>query len=548
MLNKLWKYADIVSVLVLVLLFANGLAIILGYPAMYWVDFIYDDSYYYLGLARNLSQGLGSQYMPPFHTNGYQPIWLMILSASAWLSGISPASQVAQVYCLTFGCALAFAWLSKKKYGCCFPAVLVIFCYPYVSLDGMESSLMPILVIGYFTANNWISKAVIGVALFLTRIDSLAFIVASDVYQYFKNRNGLRFLKHYLIIGSVVIAYLVINFVYFGVPVPISGLSKAVGNVRGENYLIPLTYLERLKRPLYLALILLVIHAGFRLKAIRYGKEVTTLFCTIWIYAAYYALNSGWPVWGWYFWPIMMLAYYLLLEIVHQLNASLTDRETTLKKVICLGLVVLIMGKSMVQVAGNFVLEQAKVMLAAYSRKPVEETFGTKNVELAEYIHTSKIPAGSMFAMGDRAGSFGFFLGNAYQFFHTEGLVNNVAYYQAMSADRGLPYFETFPVNYFIADSGHYFEEADIIGVIEPGQGMSSHVGPWLICFRRAGIVMDQSYGTEKRYMFNTASKVVCPAPFQQDFLKMRSTYGAVRRFSHPSEYVAGRGGPARIP
>lgn len=548
MLNKFWKCADIVSLLALVLLFVNGLAIILGYPAMYWVDFIFDDSYYYLGLAKNLSQGLGSQYMPPFHTNGFQPLWLMILSASAWLAGISPASQVAQVYCLTFACAFAFAWLSKKQYGSCFPAVLVAFCYPYVALDGMETSLMPILVIWFFTANNWISKTVIGSALFLTRIDSLAFIVVSDVYQYFKNRTGLRFFKHYLIIGLVVSAYLVINFIYFGVPVPISGLSKSVGNIKGENHLIFLTYLERLKRPLYLVLILLVLHAGFRLKAIRYSKEVITLLFTIFIYAAYYALNSGWPVWGWYYWPVMMLAYYLLLEIVYQLNASLTDREITLKKVICLGLVVLIMGKSMLNVAGNYVLERSKDMRTAYSRGPVQESFGTKNVELADYIHTSKIPVNSMFAMGDRAGSFGFFVGNAYQFFHTEGLVNNLAYYQAMSADRGLSYFETFPVNYFIADSGHFFEDADIIGVIEPVQGMSSHIGPWLICFSRAGIVMDQSYSTEKRYMFNYASKVNCPAQMQQDFLKMRNTYGAIRRFSHPAEYVAPGGGAVRIP
>jgi hypothetical protein len=55
-------------------------------------------------------------------------------------------------------------------------------------------------------------------------------------------------------------------------------------------------------------------------------------------------------------------------------------------------------------------------------------------------VTQNKIPENSLFAMGDRAGSFGFFLGNKFRFLHTEGLVGPTAYYKALAKETLLIY------------------------------------------------------------------------------------------------------------
>jgi hypothetical protein len=239
----------------------------------------------------------------------------------------------------------------------------------------------------------------------------------------------------------------------------------------------------------------------------------------------------------------MMLTFYLILEIIHQLNLCIPGQTWHWKNTLASVVVLLITIKASQLAVSNYLgYEQSRNLLNTLLKRELTTTFATRNLELVDNIRQSKIPEGTMFAMGDRAGSFGFFLGSQYQFFHTEGLVNSLDYYKAMAADQGLQYMDTQPVKFFIADSGRFFENDDLIGVIEPVQGVSAHVGPWLVCFDKAGIVLDQSYAKQKRYMFSYASRVACPAAMQDEFLTMRSTYGALRKFSHPVEYASADG------
>jgi len=538
MLNKIWKWADAVTLLVLALLVAGNLYVF-GHSAVhYWVDFIFDDSYYYLGVAKNIVGGLGSVYALPDHTNGYQPLWLWILTALAALFGTGTGSMVVQDYCLTALCVFIFACLSKKYYGYWFPAILISLCFPAVMLSGMETGLLPMLILWFLHSRSWAGRGLIGSAMFLARVDALAFIAGNDVYQFLFNKKGYRYFQHNLIIGLAVAIYLVVNFLCFGVPVPISGLSKAVGNIRGENYLVVLDYIKRLKIPGYLVLILALIHVGFRLKPIRFRAEIFTACFAIVAYVVYYSLNSGWPLWAWYYWPILSLGYFLMLEIVYQLNESDLVLNANLKKTVCLALAALIACKAVLMVAGTSANQRAQAIIDAVEQKKITETFAMKNLELVEFIQKQNIPEGTLFAMGDRAGSFAYFLGSRYQFFHTEGLVNSLDYYRAMVADQGLQFMDTRPVRYFIADSGRFLESDHILGIIEPVQGLSAHRGPWLICFDRSAIVLDQSYDDQLRYVFSYAGKVSCPAGMQQEFLQMRQRYGVLRRFAHPDEYA----------
>src|SRR4051812_33860645 len=50
------------------------------FPAEKLADLIFDDAYYYLGVARNIPEGNGSSFGNLVETNGYQPLWLLILA------------------------------------------------------------------------------------------------------------------------------------------------------------------------------------------------------------------------------------------------------------------------------------------------------------------------------------------------------------------------------------------------------------------------------------------------------------------------------------
>jgi hypothetical protein len=101
-------------------------------------------------------------------------------------------------------------------------------------------------------------------------------------------------------------------------------------------------------------------------------------------------------------------------------------------------------------------------------------------------------------------------------------------------------------IRYWVAEREQFIETQHVIGVIEPVQGLSSHRGPYIICFRKEGIVLNQSYIApryrslqryEYRYVFDMKSRVNCPSEITARFGDLKKHYGGVRTFSLPLEY-----------
>lgn len=528
--------------------FLNGLFIMLSSPASVWVDILADDVYYYLGIARNMAEHGVSSFLPPFRTNGYQPLWLALLSVSAALFGASDTGLVVQVYCLTFLFVFIFAFISRAKYGLAFPAILAVMCASYM-IAGMESVMIPVFFILFITASGWKTRGLFATLLFFSRLDTLAVIVARDIYFYLRKRETD--FRHYRILGPALLAYALSEYLLFGLPVPVSGLAKAVGSRLGENFFSGgYIFLKGLLMPglIVYALLLLIVYIN-KSAAVRpaFFDEINIAIMACVGCAFYYGALSGWPIWSWYFWAAFLVDYYLLLSIM-RLLAQCLPMANGARKYASLGLLLLAlayMGKPALAFIGSKYGEARQALPGA----KLEDSYGRKNLELVAWIRKNHIPPQSFFAMGDRAGSFGFFLGNDYRFLHTEGLVGPSAYYRALAADRALDFVDAQPIDFWVADREEFIESGGLIGLIEPAQGMSMHKGPYVVCFRKEGVILDQSYNIinkhakpalEKRYVFAAPYRTACPLEIIEQFERLKQRYGGVLNFSLPFETTPG--------
>lgn len=527
---------DALSVVGVLSILVAGLLLVARHPALVWVDLIVDDAYYYLGIARNLVTHGASSFMPPFDTNGYQPLWTAVLTASAFVFGTSSTSLVVQIYVLSFVFLLLFCVASRLRYGIAFPAIAASAYFYQVVATGMETTMVPVLFVLYFSTRRWPWRGVLGSLLFLSRLDALSVVVVGDLVELIE-RKRIDWRK-YLVIVPVLAAYAALNLHYFDTPVPVSGLAKAIGNVRGENYQIGLRYFAVAKGivPVLIGLVayILLCRRPWRLV---YWRELTVSgLCTI-VCAAYYGINSGWQVWGWYFWPVFMFTYYVTLEAATLIREYAAPRQplSPLRFVVLL-LLLLIIAKPAIG------LPYRKLAAIAQSTDDPRThlSYGRRNIELVSYLQQRNVPHGAFFAMGDRAGSFGFFLGDDYRFIHTEGLVGPYSYYQAMRRDEGAAFIDGLGLDYLVVDRGRVLDSHDTIGVIEPVQPLSSRYGDYVLCFRKDGIVLDQSYywgdQYQRRYLIDYRTRTACPAQIESQFLALRERYAGVMRYSLPDE------------
>jgi hypothetical protein len=542
-LLKICSKIDYFSIFVVFLIYVACATLIIFGSTKSWSGLIYDDCYYYLGIVRNIVENGTSSFLPPFQTNGYQPLWVLVLTTTAFIFGTSAVSLALQIFSLSFIFILAFAYIAKRDYGFAFPAVASALVFSSVTLWGMETTMMPVFILAFFSAKSWQSKGIFSSLIFLTRLDALAFIIVRDGYFFiFKKQRGF---KHYLILAPAVILYFVINYALFGSPVPISGLAKSVGNVPGENLFLIYSYIPYLSSSILIIATLMLATAFGHNKALRFGDEIVILLGAYVAIYAYYATRSGWGIWGWYSWPAMMIFFFTLINVSLFLiesfkNLNKPNRGTLALPIAFIALAFIALGYALIP-AAHFSWSVLKKSIETKNK----ETYVQKNLELIDFIKQENFSKGTFFAMGDRGGSFGFFLGNDYKFLHTEGLVGPYAYYNYMKKDMGAQFLRENKINYLIAERDRFFESGEVIGVAEPIQGLSSRIGPYLLCFNKSAIILDQTYirnhVSSKRYMFDFSKEISCPSDTIKAFEDLRGKYGALRNYSLYSEYPGKR-------
>jgi len=251
----------------LLVLCATVILLRVGQP-YFWLSIFPDDAYYYLRIAQNIVAGLGSSFDGINQTNGYHPLWMMILTALAAVfrspEGLVRATLVFQVLATSAGFAflgLSFSETGKSRKALWIAGALV-FLNPIsasIFINGLESAIYFLALSFGFrlwmnlqkktpgSSFSWLGAGLFFGMVFLSRLDGgilavwlLIAILISEGGFSARLKKALAFG-----IGFVLLAapYLIYNFLEYGHPLPISGRVKAYYMSHNIYYLLGLTLL-----------------------------------------------------------------------------------------------------------------------------------------------------------------------------------------------------------------------------------------------------------------------------------------------------------------
>ncbi|MBN1664322.1 MAG: hypothetical protein JW943_12040 [Deltaproteobacteria bacterium] len=456
------------------------------------VDMVFDDAYYYLSIAYNIAQHGMSTFDRLTETNGYHPLWLLILTGfealfqfdkknfyTFTLALIGIITIASLLYCMKkrrdpFSFSLA-AGLSAGYAG-----------YPFVWLYGLETILFAPLLLavlhfvrkdGFVESRN--KAALIFCAVILVRLDAACLLIsyAAVLFYAMRKQQGIRqsIIKITFFVMpafATLMLYFLINKMIFGIALPVSGVAKMIGAQPLSNWGIAYYYIFNMA-PLLLPVILLVpaeiLWGKFRHGAIYYGG-LSIFFIANMVQYAYYGALSGWMPWPWYFYNQALFMILLVARIAFiSLCIMKTGTPLSMK-----------FGKAFTAgaVAVCSILVPILVhALMVYSYVDPTNSFSTFNRRNLDDLNgILKTTDSVTVAMGDRAGGLGYWAPENIRVFQLEGLVAGREYLDARRSDTAQKWLtENIKPDYLIVDR----DAVPLIGppgkqyyvIIEPIQG-----------------------------------------------------------------------------
>ena len=422
---------------------------------------IEDDAYYYTLIAQHLIENGASTFDGQALTNGYHPLWLLIVTVETWLFGPAHLPIIVTEVLLVAAAAqiVANAFTNASLlFRIAFAAGLCLLAWPMVA-RGMEVSLF-VFAFALFTRVALSLRDGKGGAFALglaatfaigARIDSAVFVLPIALLSVRSLRDGVRML---IPVGVAGVLYAAANLWMFGIAFPISGAIKSLGGFQKNTALLQqaATYFTHavdiphgvaafggsfLGRPLVMAAL-----CAFALPFMRRTDRswpVLLGFCAGFaLFLVKLVLFSSWVVWPWYAFPVLIgfVALFLLLDdVVRKARGRIALGPRAALAVF------------------------ATVALAAQVRgATAQPQAGFEGLNRLAVGAWSAQLAGARIAMGDRAGSFAdAYAGPVTQL---EGLVNDLAYFRAVERHDDLrPLLCARGVRYVVAyqrDLGDY--------------------------------------------------------------------------------------------
>jgi hypothetical protein len=536
------------------------------YPLGITGNLIFDDAYYYLGVAQNIARGHGSSFGEVVPTNGYHPLWLIVLAAAIYLVSFQKMwvfGSMLTLICLVKSYSLIklSTLKSPQTWPLLLAAAIVVLQFPGVFSQGLETCLLllclPLLaklidLPEKFSLKACLKYSAIFIFFFLVRLDLLSIMAAFSLVSCLEIAKGKRGIAQNLVVillitSAAAAIYFLINFALFGVIVPVSGLNKSVGNRIGENYPLIFDYLLAARFAL-IALMLNFVLArearGTAIDVLLFVNELKLVIVAGLIVSMYYALFSGWPLWSWYYWPIALIELYAVARLFHLsvIERSHFRRNKRVNVVLYFSWFFL----AYVALLGIKTEFDSNVFrtIAGYHLKKKQyappENWAAMNLKVIDDFF-STAPSGIV-AMGDRAGGLGFWLPERFKFFQTEGLVADNNYLMARKNGTALAYLEKIGIKYYVVERERIFEgrlqDGTLVhGIVEPIQGMSAHSGYAYICLPVNSILYSYFYEAELRYVYDFTKVTDCPADLKARMNRLANQYGALRKYSLPSEY-----------
>jgi hypothetical protein len=561
-------------------------------------EYIFDDGYYYLTLAANLVQSGRSSFDGISATNGYQPLWLMLLTivaglTSANLYGLFAAACVL-IYTLAIGApTIAVLWRPgpARNLMFCFGAglALTLLQQDYVFLRGLEPILFAplfmvlVLLLEGASARDPRTLRQISILLsisFLIRLDSLALygalMAVSATEAAWQSRENPTLAvqsaaKVALRISSfvipTVIAYGVINQWLFDSPVPVSGLAKQVGGPLFANWGAVITFWHS-GAPIKLFLLIvvpmewIVRRVGLR-PAPWFYRSLLVCCLAISIQVFYYAAFSSWSVWPWYAYLVSAVLALVVARIIYLASLLYTavpspGLYTRFAAVAALALLGTWGAKQCFALSWTSLTPGMKAILQHRTPAPDdpdEDRLTTYNRVSLEMLRKF-FPADrkTLIAMGDRSGGLAYWGHHQLSVVQTEGLLLDRGYIRALAQNTGSAYLERFPIEYLVTDrevipTTKTDDGQTLYVVPDPVQGRVNYGPVPTFCFPVEAIRYRQTWTSwlhtrSERRAFQFSARVPCPAAAMSLVRSIETGIG-LRQFSFPGEYDAAKGNVA---
>jgi hypothetical protein len=398
---------------------------------------------------------------------------------------------------------------------------------------------------------------------FLVRLDGLALwfpallVLGFDSFR--EGSSARELLRRLLMLSAFLVPtmalYLVLNWLWFGVALPTSGLAKALHGPTGRNWGAALQFVDGIRgyAPLLLPLLVLEWKARRLAQASgRFYRSMVVVGGAACIQALYYGSRSTWGVWPWYLYLAFLLVALCLARIVH-LSSVLMELPRARVGAICIAapVHVLVCVAGLWLARGLLLPEHDQALRTLLGQRPAQALRGVSSNQVSmNMLGTLFHDAGhSVVAMGDRAGGLAYWGRGKLSVVQTEGITEDIEFVRALGKGLGESQLERrFAVDYMVVDrevvprvrEGGVFKEYVVAEPIQARVG--TRVGMTL-CFPGSAVRYHAQYEDagvrNERIAFDFSARVACTRPAQKLISNVARTQG-LRQLSHPAEYLRG--------
>jgi hypothetical protein len=551
------------------------------------VEYFYDDGYYYLSVAANIADSARSTFDGLTLTNGYQPLWLLILTALALAVGTAPhtlfVAACVLVSLIVLATLLAAGAWRRSSFGeasLCFAVGLgaVVLRWPMAFVQGLETVLLLPLALAFVlqierldgSRRQLLLLSGLLSVMFLVRLDYLSLYACTGAAlllrpRWFRSpwihagfRGGLRAVAGLsLFVLPILVLYLLINKWLFDSIVPVSGLAKSIGGPKFSNWGVQETFLESARQ----SALLLVPWVALEYVVRRLMQPGVLFYRSLGLFAVaallqclYFCTLYTWYVMPWYECFVMLCAALIVARIVYLsslLGAFAWKRSPRwlLLPLLPLAGLAAWMGLAAISLADK------SIPIAA--RTAIRRTLHVGNPEVADILSFNQVSLvmlaeffdphrHTLIAMGDRAGGIAYWGRGYVSVVQLEGLMLDKRYIDALLQRRAEAYLEqNFPIETFVIDR-------EVVPTLPAADGSIEYVIPDPVrgrvtvdpvptfCFPASAVRYTKSYatftGAETRMAFDFAARIPCSANALALVTSIEHGIG-LQQYSLPSEY-----------
>jgi len=423
------------------------------------ITFPADDTFYYLQIARNLVQGHGSTFNGIAATNGYHPLWLLVLTAVsaistryAFILGFLVAAEITSTVAVFLLARKLFANIAGPGIAASGVALIATSLAAPMLATGMETILAVPLALGTLAYLSEIKEpigfkqgAILGLLIALTvlsRLDSAILFgllaLAGLTIPSFRKLVTRPCLLGVVVGLAPVAFYLLLNHALFQTWLPISGQAKQLKPI-GFSGTLFWEHLTRIKVRSYVLPFAAAAILPLRAKSLS-AVQLAIVFAAIafpFAHCAVLATLSDWPLWDWYAYSVPIAC-------------------------------VVAGGWAFRRLAGQRELSWAMLgigmVLCANARLELEPDIAEGAARISKFAADHP----GIYAMGDRSGTVGYVIGQPVV--QTEGLVMDNNFLGKIRSQSDLAgVLEGYGVRYYVSSTKRKFKAGPFLA-IEPAQ------------------------------------------------------------------------------